>query len=195
MRQPWVAAVILISAIVTGLASFTSSLDKIRESVSKLSGSKAEKPVLPKILRQGEEDCVRADHACQVDLWLQNPSDKPLYVTALSLKVRKVQEELTLGKIEPSSTYAVNLTGLTKVGMTRKVQLSQEIPPQASDRFVIVFGAKDLHDRFREWELAATLETGQGNVELRPLAIKLPWDVAYSASPPVALPASSGATP
>ncbi|HEV2852777.1 MAG TPA: hypothetical protein VHC97_08230 [Thermoanaerobaculia bacterium] len=193
-RKPVVALLILLSTITGGLAGFTSALDSIGDVWDKLQkrfGSGGGER-LPRILSQSEPDCVRSDLTCQVDLWLENPHDKPLYVTALSLRVLDVENEPTLGKIEPSATYSVDLTGLNKAGMTRTVPLRQEIEAGKSDRFVLSLGARDLGDRFRRWHLEAKLETSGGVLPIQPLEIKLPWDFAYSASPPVALPSSTG---
>lgn len=195
-RRPAVAVLILLSTIVGGLVNFTSVLDSIGEvwdKYPKYFGSSDDKPLLPKVLSQSDPDCVRSDLTCQVDLWLENPHDKPLYVTALSLRVLDVENEPTLGRIEPSATYVVDLTGLTRAGMTRTVPLHQEIKAGKSDRFLLSLGARDLEDRFRHWHLEANLETSGGVIKIKPLEIKLPWDFTYSTSPPVALPSSVSA--
>lgn len=182
---------VVASALAAGVAGFINSLDTVSDFLEKHTGwssFRAREPMLPIVLSQSEEDCVRPDHTCQVELWIQNPYDKPVYITALSLSVLSVETEPILGMVEASATYPVDLTGLSQVGMTRKVELYQQIEPQKSDRFVLLLGARDLHDRFRRWQFAAEIETREGKLGLKPLKIQLPWDVEYSAGPPTALP-------
>lgn len=191
LRNPLVAFLVLLSVVTGGLASFTSSLDTLGSFLEKRLGWKGfghQATHLPKIMSQSAEDCVRPDRNCRVELWLQNPYDKPIYVTAVSFHVLEVANEPILGTVEPSATYPIDLTGLSQVGMARRNLLYQEIESGKSDRLVLLFGARDLHDRFRRWRLAATLETSAGAVPIQPLALHLPWDSAYSSGPPVALP-------
>jgi hypothetical protein len=191
LRRPFVASLVLFSAVTGGLASFTSSLDTMGTFLEKRLGWKGfghQAPHLPKVMSQSAEDCVRPDRNCRVELWLQNPYDKPIYITAVSFRVLEVFNEPILGTVEPSAIYPIDLTGIERTGMARRRLLYQEIGAGKSDRFVLLFGARDLHDRFRRWRLEAKLETSAGALPIQPLTIHLPWDSAYSSGPPVALP-------
>jgi|GEM_PF-5002747 len=193
LRKRTVAAIVVATLVIGGLAQFASSVDTIGTFFEKHFGLQGfgHKALLPTLLRQAEEDCVRPDRNCRVELWLRNPNDKTVYVTALSFRVLNVDTEPILGYVESSHTYPIDLKGLSRVGMTYRTLLHQEIDAGKSDRFVISLGASDLHDRFRHWLLEAKLETSAGILPIRPLTIHLPWDPKYSAGPPAALPMTS----
>jgi pimeloyl-ACP methyl ester carboxylesterase len=151
------------------------------------SGRPVESPHPPpagaKLLSQ-DVDCVRPDSTCRVDLWLANPGARALYVQGVTLRVLATETRGTLGGVQPSGQYQVDLQGLTRPGATLHRKLYQEIEAGKSDRFVLVLGASDPSSGFRHWQLAASLDTSAGPLPLQPLAVDLPWDLTYSASRP-----------
>lgn len=194
LKVPWLGRkgltrVIALSIAVSGVAGFMSSMNTIvsffknpsDQGVQRLAKS-------PTLLSQSEQDCVRSDRTCRVDLWIQNPTDQPLAITGLRLRVLTVNSEPILGMVESSGEYPIDLTGLSRAGMSKSFTLRQEIAPAKGEIFVLSFGARDLVDKFRTWRLQAELETSAGVMPIRQLWLRLPWDHTYSASPPVELP-------
>jgi hypothetical protein len=193
-KVPWLgqkglARMIALSIVVSGMAGLMNSVDTIvsffkkptDHSIQRLANS-------PTLLSQSEEDCVRSDRTCRVELWIQNPTDQPLAITGLRLRVMTVDSEPILGMLEPSGEYPIDLTGLSRAGISKSFTLRQEIAPAKGEIFVLSFGARDLVDKFRTWRLQAELETSAGVMPIRQLWVHLPWDRTYSASPPVELP-------
>ena len=130
-------------------------------------------------------DSYRPDFTAILDFRLMNRGDRSLSVSRVRFLVAEVEEVLTLGALNFSASYDLDISNLRKKGDVAEVSVSHVLTKNEVDRFRVVLTAKEMSiGVFRIWKLKPTLVTSEGEVAATTVTVGLPWDISKSSRHP-----------
>jgi hypothetical protein len=100
---------------------------------------------------------------CTIDFRVFNPGDEDIQINRVKFEVLDVFEVPTLGYLEFSKIYDLDISALERVGDTATCKVAQILKPGEADRFGVRLIATQLGTGvFRVWHLQPSLVTNVG---------------------------------
>jgi hypothetical protein len=115
------------------------------------------------------------DGTCIADFRVSNTGGSEVLINRVEFEALEVVGTRTLGFMEFSKVYDLELSEMRNAGDTATCEVSQVVKPGDADRFGIILIARSLGiGWFRGWILQPTLYTNFGNVAGEPIEVWLP---------------------
>jgi hypothetical protein len=116
------------------------------------------------------------DKACTLDFRVSNTGGSEVIINRIEFEALEVAGFYTLGAVEFSKVYDLDISDLRNAGDLAACAVSQVVAPGKVDRFGITLIAPTLGiGWFRGWSLQPTLYTNYGNVTGQKIEVWLPF--------------------
>lgn len=125
------------------------------------------------------------DFTAILDFRVINRGGKSLTISRVRFEVIDVEEIFTLGALDFSAKYDLDISDFKQKGDHGDVGVSHVLSADEADRFAIVLTAKNMPmGVFRIWSLKPILITSEGQVVASVVSVGLPWDIRKTSRHP-----------
>lgn len=119
----------------------------------------------------------KTERTCTLDFRVVNRGSVEVFISRVKLKVLDVISDFTLGYLEFSKEYDLDISNLRQKGDEVELAVSQVVEPRGADRFGITLVAgKMATGELRQWILEPSLVIGQSVVVGEEIEVWLPFD-------------------